>query len=134
MKVFLSYSATDAELASEVARQLESAGLSVWRPTDIPPGEDPYKRMSAELESADAMVVILTPQSAESNWVRRELEYALSSARLNRRVFPILSGWKEDEQPKNIPWILNHLKPFDVSTSSREKVLRDLTAVLKHAY
>src|ERR1041384_1518456 len=134
MKVFLSYSATDAELASEVARQLESAGLSVWRPTDIPPGEDPHKPMSAGRESPDAMVVILTPQSAESNWVRRELEYALSSARLNRRVFPILSGWKEDEQPKNIPWILNHLKAFGVITVQSGEGPGSLPAVLEDAY
>jgi hypothetical protein len=133
MKIFLSHAAADRELAEKVAKSLATEGIAVWHAGEILPGEDPYRRMSEALESSDAMVVLLTPASVNSSWVRSELEYALSKPRYSRKVFPVLFGLTTQE-PLQYPWILNHLRPFEVSATSPDKGIRELATVLKHAY
>lgn len=134
MKVFLSHAAADRLLADEVAKVLEAEGISVWHAGDIEPGDDPYKTLSRELETADAMVILLTANTAASPWMRHELEYALSMPQYSKKVFPLLFGETDDEYRRQVPWILKHLKPFEVSENGQDEAVRDLATVLKHAY
>lgn len=51
---------------------LEATGWSVWWDPAISPGEEFDSLISRELEDARALVVVWTPKSVESRWVRGE--------------------------------------------------------------
>ena len=51
---------------------LEAEGWSVWWDPDITPGEEFDSLISRELEAARSLVVVWTPTSVDSRWVRGE--------------------------------------------------------------
>ncbi len=57
------------------------------------------------MKSAEAMVVLLSPEAIESRWVSHEIEYALGAKRLQDRLIPVLV-----RPTKKIPWILRELQ------------------------
>ena len=106
--VFLSYARPDAAVAERIARALAKAGRSVWYDRELP-AHRPYADVIAnELESASAVVVLWSPASAQSEWVRSEANRArelhkLVQARLGEARLPMpfdqiqcadLSGWR----------------------------------------
>jgi hypothetical protein len=58
------------------------------------------------------MVVLLTPNlgSGGSDYVRREVEYALSSPRFEGRLIPVVLGSKDAAWLDNVPWVLLKLR------------------------
>ena len=67
MKVFMSYSDSDAMLAARVSDALENNGLEVWDPDrELFPGDNWAAEVARALEESDAMVVLLTPAVAGS--------------------------------------------------------------------
>lgn len=70
--IFVSYSrAVKARVAPLVAA-LEAQGWSIWWDPDITPGDEFDALIAAELEAARAVVVVWTPASVESRWVKGE--------------------------------------------------------------
>lgn len=118
MKVFLSYARHDRDLAAKVVSQLELKGHKVWDPErELLPGDEWTGYLKKALADSEAMVVLLSPESAESRWVSYELEYALSAKHLSGRLIPVLT-----RPTKNMPWILRELQmiqgsddPADIS-------------------
>ena len=69
------------------------------------------------------MVVLVSPQAAESDSVRREIEYALGAARYAQRLIPVVV------RPTNkLPWILEQLQMVplnnNIERAAREIVKR----------
>ncbi len=78
--IFLSHSSKDAELAGEIARQIEAnlSGFKVFastRPAAIPSGTEWFDYVIDHLDKAVALVVLLTPLSENSLWVGFEFGY-----------------------------------------------------------
>lgn len=71
-KVFLSYDHDDAALARPIAAALEKAGHTVWYDRYIHGGAQYSHRIEQELDAANAVVVLWSPQSIDSAWVRDE--------------------------------------------------------------
>lgn len=71
-EVFLSYKREDSPAASMVAKALEQGGLSVFFDLKIPVGDKWDAAIERELLQAKAVVVLWSPRSRESEWVRRE--------------------------------------------------------------
>lgn len=106
MKIFLSYARHDRELAGRLAKQLELKGHKVWDPErELLPGAEWTASLKRALADSDAMVLLLSPDAAESRWVTYELEYALSAKHLSGRLIPVLA-----RPTKNLPWILHELQ------------------------
>lgn len=82
MRVFLSYAREDIAIAQMLARFLESSGLEVWWDRHIAGGEEFSDLIEAELAKADAVVVIWSPHSIKSRWVRDEAAIGGDSGRL----------------------------------------------------
>lgn len=86
--VFLSYSRKDTALMLKARDTLRSAGFRVWTDEALEPGTPSWE---AEVEQAlrDTLTVValLSPDSAESEWVRRELAFAEEQ---KVRILPIL--------------------------------------------
>ena len=70
--VFLSYDHEDAALARPLADALEKAGHKVWYDRHIHGGAQYSRKIEQALDAADAVVVLWSPRSLESAWVRDE--------------------------------------------------------------
>ncbi|MEM9610163.1 MAG: dynamin family protein [Actinomycetota bacterium] len=75
--VFLSYARTDESLARVVVEALTGAGLVVHWDRLFEPGEDFGSKIAGLIESSDSTVVLWTPASSESIWVKAEAQLAL---------------------------------------------------------
>jgi hypothetical protein len=134
MKVFISHSSKDEALASKIASFLEDAGLDVWYDKrEIMPGDNWADKIAQGLRESDAMVVLLTEGALSSEFMRRDIDYALSQKPFRRRVVPVFVGFPKDRQV-DVPWIFDHLQSINLkSNGGNEAELRQLAQVLKDA-
>jgi hypothetical protein len=115
MKAFISHAYRDRQLARELASQLSQTSVDASIGEDeIAPGENWAQRMGQELDSSDVMIVMLTPNSADSDVVQQNLEYALSSRRFLGRVLPVIVG-----SETRVPWIVNKLESVRISSENQ---------------
>jgi len=85
-QVFLSHAHEDADLAKRLAQDLREAGLSVWMtPDSVQPGEQWASAIERGLDESKIFLVLLTPNSVKSRWVKKETLHALE----NEDVFTI---------------------------------------------
>ncbi len=113
--VFLSYNREDAAIARLYAEAFAGAGLDVWWDATLRSGEDYDAVTEDALRSAKAVVVLWSPRSVASRWVRAEATIADRNQTLmpatieacNRPVmFELkqtaeLSHWRGDLQDKD---------------------------------
>ncbi len=126
MKVFISYGHQDSELADYLADRLCEAGHAVWRSEEeVLPGENLALKVGQALEESDAMVVLVSPESIRSQWVREEINYALGSPNYAGRVIPVLV-----RPTKDMPWFLRTLKAVKVGTN-RDQVSKNIIDALQ---
>jgi hypothetical protein len=126
MKVFISYSEADEKWVRSLRSHLSEEGFEVWNSaSDIAPGDNWLLKSGRALQAADAMIVLLSPDSVKSDWVRSEIEYALSSPQFRGRVIPLLIKPTDD-----IPWILRKLHFIRASKDVDETVNR-VVAILQ---
>ena len=126
MKVFISYSEADEKWVRLLRPRLQEEGFEVWNSaSDIAPGDNWLLKSGRALQSADAMIVLLSPDSAKSDWVRSEIEYALSSPQFRGRVIPLLIKPTED-----VPWILHKLH-FVRATKDVDETISRVVAILQ---
>lgn len=104
MKIFISYAyaQSDREFALSLAHQLMEQGHQVWMDRlALLPGDNWPLEIGKALRDCDAMVVLLSPNSARSEGQRHEIDYALSSDQYAGRVIPVFI-----RPTKDYPWIL----------------------------
>src|SRR5579871_6593810 len=108
--VFISYARADRARAAPLVAAIKRAGWSVWWDPEISPGQEFDGRIEAELEAARVVVVIWTPASVASRWVRGEARFGadrgvLVPVRFDQATLPIdvraiyttdLDGWGND--------------------------------------
>lgn len=93
--VFMSYSRTDEEVMRRITAFLRKQGMKVWVDNEkLVPGTPIWEtEVEKAIISASAVIVILSPDSKESVWVRREISYA---EQYSKRIFPVLVRGDED--------------------------------------
>lgn len=84
--IFISYSSADRPRAKEVADALAAQGFSVWWDRKIPTGEAFDEELERQIEAARAIVVLWSPASVRSRWVRDEASEGLA----RKTLFPVL--------------------------------------------
>jgi len=94
LKIFLSGSFKDHAVLVGIAKFLREKGYSPWLAKEkIRPGEVWSQRISAAIQSSDCMIVVFSENSVQSEWVRKEFEFASYRALEDRmRIFPIVIG------------------------------------------
>jgi len=121
--VFMSYARSDKNRVAPLVSAIEARGWSVWWDPAIAPGQEFDERIAAELAAAGAVVVVWTPSSVQSRWVRGEARDAaergiLVPVRFERAVLPIdfraiqttdLDEWHRDEGSAQIHGVLEAL-------------------------
>jgi len=89
--LFLSYARTDEASARRLAAALEHSGYTIWWDALIEGGAAFGRSIAAALESADAVLVLWSKTSVESDWVKDEA----AQGRERHRLIPLsLDGTK----------------------------------------
>jgi adenylate cyclase len=114
--VFVSYSRSDKARVSPLVAAIKAKGWSVWWDPSIAAGQQFDDQIEAELQAASAVLVVWTPTSVASRWVRGEARDAaerdiLIPVRFDNARLPIdaraiqttdLDDWGED--PASAPF------------------------------
>ena len=84
---FISYSSKNVRQAKTLKRLLQHNNIHVWiAPDGIPQGCAYSKIIPIALKYAKFFVLLLTPDSAESEWVGRELDNAINNKNIKIKV------------------------------------------------
>ncbi|MBD0340806.1 MAG: toll/interleukin-1 receptor domain-containing protein, partial [Microcoleus sp. Co-bin12] len=126
-QVFISYSERDRETMEKIRNSLRRESLTVWtNTTDIQTGEDFQSAIDRGIEQTDNLVYLVSPDSVESEFVRKELEYAVS---LHKRLIPVLV---RETPPDLIPKALQGVQYIDLTDNVKEDdYLLDESKLLK---
>jgi adenylate cyclase len=114
--VFVSYARSDKARVAPLVAAIEAKGWSVWWDPEIAPGQEFDRQIAAELKIAAAVVVVWTPNSVESRWVRGEAREGaergiLVPVRFERADLPIdvralhtidFDDWSEDPRSPQV--------------------------------
>src|SRR5439155_15567686 len=74
--VFVSYARADKAKVAPLVAAIEAQGWTVWWDPEIAPGQEFDRTISAALDAARAVLVVWTPTSVDSRWVRGEAREA----------------------------------------------------------
>ena len=87
-QIFISYSRKDMKFARRLAGDLEKAGFDVWWDiSDLKGGDDWVRFIPAAIEASQYVLVLLSPDSIQSEWVEKEYSYAL---RVRKKIIPAM--------------------------------------------
>lgn len=90
-EVFPSHSNLDRAFANELAGVIGRHGIPFWYSNrNIVGAQQWHDEIGAALRRCDWLVVLLSPQSVESIWVKREVLFALNDHRYAERIIPVL--------------------------------------------
>ena len=94
--VFVSYSRKDQDYARSLENDLLKRGFDVWLDDRIDYGDRWWRTIVRAVHACAAFIVVMTPDSEESEWVEREVQLALRERKpifsllLRGKVFPLL--------------------------------------------
>ena len=95
---FISYSSRNVMKAMMLGRMMHDRKLRVWiAPDGIPQGREYSLVVPTALRLAKNFVLLLTPDSAKSNWVKRELDIAISNEANTRVKVLLADGFTIDD-------------------------------------
>src|SRR5262245_20437218 len=87
-EIFISYSRRDQEFVTRLASDLDAQVAGVWfDQSAIQLGEKWHDEIMEGIRDCKAFILVLSPDAAESKYVREEVNKALE---LDKTIFPIL--------------------------------------------
>ena len=106
--VFISYSRADRSFVKKLAAGLAERGRSTWVDwQDIPPGADWMTEVESAIDSANAFLLVLSPDSTHSYICSTELLHAVHG---NKRIVPVLCrdvvGSEVPDEAAKLNWIM----------------------------
>ena len=121
--VFVSYARTDRPRVAPLVAAIEARGWTVWWDPAMAPGQEFDRQISSELKLAAAVLVVWTPGSVGSRWVRGEARDGadrgvLVPVRFDGAELPIdfravhttdLDEWCKDERSPQVQEVLRAL-------------------------
>lgn len=90
----------------------------------IPGGKNWLKAVENAIEMADWLIVLLSPSSNDSQWVQREVLYALG---LEKRILPVMV------QPSTPPLLLSYLQYLDLTQNFDEGLNKILEIIRRRS-
>lgn len=126
IQVFLSHVPKDGPWAKALSQQLTAAGVRVVDPiSDRLPGDNWSLDIGRALDESRAMVVLISPEAVQSDWVLNEIQYALGSEKFRHRLIPV-----RVEPTEEYPWVLRHMQWVEGSPAeASRRIIRILEEV-----
>jgi hypothetical protein len=110
-EVFLSHSSQDQRFVTRLVEALRRHSVPVWYSrTNVVGAQQWHDEIGAALKRSDWFLLILSPHSVESMWVKRELLFALQQNRFEDRIVPLLY---QDCDWERLSWVLASLQRVD---------------------
>ena len=123
--VFISYSRKDTDIMRRIHADLLAAELLVWTDESLVPGTESWKNaIENAIQNAGSVVVILSPDSKQSIWVEREMDYARACA---LPIIPVLA--RGDTEVSAIPFELINAQRVDIRIDYAGNIRHLITAV-----
>lgn len=86
--VFVSYSSKEFEIAEQIRRRIEAAGVATWMaPASIEGGTSYAEQIPRAIRTCGLFVLVLSPKAMASIWVSREVDRALNEG---KRILPFV--------------------------------------------
>lgn len=98
-EIFISYNWKDKELARMFAKELQNKNIAVWIDEgEIKLGDSLIQKIREGIDQVKFVLALISKNSINSEWVKKELEIAINQEISNKRVkvLPIIVG---DVQP-----------------------------------
>jgi hypothetical protein len=112
-EVFLSHAHRDRAFAGRLVQALRRHAVPVWySPIRLRGAQQWHDEIGRALGRCDWFVLILSPAAIGSEWVKRELFYALQKRRYRKRIVPILYKACQYER---LSWTLGSIQRVDFS-------------------
>ncbi len=130
-EVFISHADLDRQHADRLGAELTRHGIPHWYSRrELVGAQQWHDEIGAALDRCEWFVLVLSPHSTESMWVKRELLFALNERRFEGRIVPVLL---QDCDVKNLSWTLSQVQRVDFR-HGWESGMRDLLRVWGLAY
>jgi hypothetical protein len=125
--IFVSYASPDRDIAFRIVSFLEEQGITCWvAPRDVPPGVEYGQAIVDGIADSRALVLILSDQSNESQFVRKEVERAVSKTK------PVLPVRIREVTPSgSLEFFISSAQWVDAWKSPMEQYLLPLVAAIK---
>ncbi|MBN1995201.1 MAG: SUMF1/EgtB/PvdO family nonheme iron enzyme [Anaerolineae bacterium] len=121
-QIFISYSRRDKAFVERLAADLERAGFATWWDvSQLVGGEIWTQTIEAALAQSQCCLVVLSPNSVQAEWVRKEYLYAEA---LKLKIVPLV------HKTCRIPLALTGLQYLDFQRGDYQESLRQLLACL----
>ena len=93
--IFISYSRKDKYFVEKLANDLKARNYPVWFDASLRGGERFQEKIEAAIRSSYEIIVILSPNSVNSQWVQYEGSLAYS---LRKRIIPVMYHYLNHDQ------------------------------------
>jgi formylglycine-generating enzyme required for sulfatase activity len=122
LSTFISYSRTDSAIAIRLAKDLRSAGYDVWLDQlDIPTGARWDDEVEIALEACTTFMIVLSPESMQSQNVKDEIGYAIDAG---KDILPVKI------KPGDIPFRLRRFQYVDLANQPYQDSLKEIKTLL----
>src|SRR5262245_32175712 len=98
--VFVNFARRDEDCVRGMVAHLKAAGENAWAGIDVPGGEEWERHIQRTIESAAAVIVVMSPSAEKSGWAASELRKA---RQLNKPLFPVLLAGHVFFALRNVP-------------------------------
>lgn len=105
--VFISHSSRDRAFVVRLARLLKDHKVDYWFSVHIAGAKQWHDEIGRALDRCDWFLIVLTPSSVRSQWVKRELLFALNEHRYNEKIIPVL---RKPCEHARLSWTLPELQ------------------------
>ena len=110
-EVFLSHSSRNHSFATKLVNTIRAHNVPVWySETNIVGAQQWHDEIGKALVRCDWFVVILSPSSVKSDWVKRELLFALNSPCYKDHIVPLMHRACD---PVQLSWVLPQFQTVD---------------------
>jgi hypothetical protein len=132
-RVFLSHSHDDKRMARGIYQRLSNFGIKVWfDEAELRFGDSLIEKLRTAIDSVDILLALISKNSVDSEWVKKEIEIAMNQEIANRRVkvIPLLCA------PIDLPGFLvgklyADFKSADARKKNFPKLIADVQAHLE---
>lgn len=130
-EAFVSHASANRPFVETLCQELARHGVPFWYSTrNIAGAQQWHDEIGDALGRCDWFVLVLSPESVKSRWVKHELLFALNNSQYERRIVPCVLKKCDINR---LSWTLSSFQFVDFSTSF-EQGMRALLRVWSLGY